>query len=165
MKQSFLFPSDKFTFGKYIGKEIAYVIDTDKSYYNWAISQGMQVSEIIHDYYNGIDVISYKITPKIIKKTDTLQIIKLHFYLLPKEKFVRRKDVIKVVKKEILAEHKIKVPSKIQSVIVTHNWLGDGIQSDDIHLSSSREVFLKEYDKEMLEKFIEEKLKDFFVVS
>ena len=109
-KQAFNFPPDIFRFGKHSGKQIDFVIDNDRMYYNWLLSEGLRVSEIITDYAKGLDVVTESITYQVNKKTDILTIRSVKHYILPKLKFIRGKDFRKHISDTVIAEHKIEIP-------------------------------------------------------
>jgi len=81
------------------------------------------------------------------------------FYIMPKEKFVRRADKIVGVSKKELAVYEITTPFITSKEKRSRSWLGGGIQQDDINCYEEWEVDAIEYSQPELNNFIEEKLK------
>jgi len=152
------FPNDILTFGKYQGKELQYIIQTDKNYYNWLLEKGLKVSSLIEDLVKGINPIQSKVKTKIKTKTNTLIIEKEYFYILPKLKFIRKNDKYRKVKTEVLQEIKIPIPYTIEKVKRSRSWLGNGLQHDDIHCSSEWIEEVKKYKEPDLQNFINEQI-------
>ena len=96
------------------------------------------------------DVFSFGISTK----KDTLTLRKATYKILPKIKFVRKNEKRILINKVDISTHKINIPYELKKVKRLRSWLGNGLQSDDIHCHSEWEEEIKVYDKEMLSKFI-----------
>jgi len=86
--------------------------------------------------------------------SDTFVVRERMFRILPKEKFIRKKDKrIQLYKKE-LGVYKLDVPFTFKDVKRSRSWLGDGMQCDDIPCYEEWTEKVKVYDKELLEDFV-----------
>lgn len=152
------FPNDVLQFGKYQGKTIQFVIDTDREYFDWLINNAIKASDLVLNYAKGENVLSSEIKYRIKTKSDLLIIEKHSFYVLPKKKFVQKNDKIRFVNKEVLSYVKITVPFTIEKVKRSRNWHGGGMQQDDINCYSEWFEDVKIYDKDLLQEFINKTL-------
>lgn len=158
MNREIKYPNDVLNFGKHKGKTIQYVIENDKSYFNWMKTENFIFSELITSLENGVDPIQTRIIPRVKSKSNLLLIEKQSFYILPKLKFVRKNDKIRRLESEILGEFKIDIPYTIEKVKRSRSWLGDGMQQDDINCYSEWFEDVKKYQEPQLTEFINEKL-------
>lgn len=158
-KQKFQFPSDTFDYGKYRGKSIDYILNNDRAYLDWSLSNGLNISDIVKDHINGIVSYKEKIYYQIDKKNDKFYIRSKKYWVLPKEKFVRKNDKIKVFSDTVLEEHLIDIPFSI-TIEKRSEWRDYTKFHNDCELVEF-EVKIKTYDKNLLDIFINEKMKKY----
>ncbi len=160
-RQRFRFPNERVYFGKHHGKTLIWIIDNDRPYFNYLINNGLIVTDLIMEYAKGNDLLNKKIRYKVCKSDDTLRIEEVFYYFLPKEKHVRKKDLTNIYSVKIIGTHKITAPYTIETIQMSRSWLGNGVQSDDIHCTSEWEEKVKRYDNDLLSLFINETLKNY----
>jgi hypothetical protein len=156
-KQQFLFPNDVFTFGKYKGKDIAWVIGNDKEYYNWLVQKGLSITHLISEYANGNNPEIEEIRYTVDKKNNTLLIRSFKYWVLKKEKFVRGKDKKKHISDKVIASYKIEIPFTIREETKSE-WRDYTKFHNDCELVEWK-VEVKTYEEPALSNFISEKLK------
>lgn len=151
------FPNNTVCFGKYFGKELSWIIDNDRPYYNWMLSVGKKVSPLIEDYANGINKVHEKIWHVIDKSKDELRIKQRLYYVLPAVKFVNREKK-KIISEKVIAIYPIRIPftthiehrsetrdyTKFHCDVETYEW----------------DVVVKTYDEKKIQKFIANALKN-----
>lgn len=85
----------------------------------------------------------------------TLKIYKFVYYILPKEKFVRRRDKKVWVSRDVLGTHEITVPYTTKTVTRESTYYADSyFQMDDMCSTSTWEEQEIIYDQKKLEEFI-----------
>lgn len=91
----------------------------------------------------------------ISTKSDELRIYEKKYEIIEGIKFVRKAKK-KAVKggSNLIGKFKIEIPFTVQNVQRSRNWLGGGMQHDDIFCSEEWTESVKVYDKELLSKFI-----------
>lgn len=154
--QKLMFPSDILRFGKHNKKEISFVIKNDKTYFDWLLSEGFVVSDLIKDYANGHDVENEQIIYSVNKKTDTLIFRSVKYYLLPKLKFVRKSDMRKHISDTVIAEYKIEIP--FTETVTTRTEYRDYTK---FHCDCEEVTIIintKTYDEIPFKEFLDEKL-------
>lgn len=82
-----------------------------------------------------------------------LRLISHDFEIRPAIKYVRKEKKI-LKSKSIFARFKIDLPFTMVKVTRVRNWLGDGMQQDDINCSSETTESVKEYDPELFRDFV-----------
>jgi hypothetical protein len=150
-----LFPTDILTFGKHKGKTFAQVIDEDKQYYQFLLrEQAITVTELVENYANGINNLVERLKYNI--EGDYIVIYKQQMYVLPVEKFVRKRERHSLVNKTEVERIKIPCEYTIEKQTRTKSYLGNGIQSDDRVVVNEYTVDVKVYkDPECFRNFVE----------
>jgi len=90
----------------------------------------------------------------ISTKKNILTLRKTTYKILPKIKFIRKREKRVLLEKIDLANYKIDVPFQLKKVKKSRSWHGNGMQCDDINCYSEWEEEVKIYDKEILSEFI-----------
>lgn len=125
----------------------------------WLIKNGLSVSHLITDYYNGIDSINEKTRYTINKQKDEIYIIQSKYYTVKKEKFVHKRDKTKIISQDKLETIKITVPFTI-TVEEIEEWRDYTKFHNDCELVKYT-VKTKHYKEPDFKEFLKEKLKKY----
>ncbi len=158
MNRFIKYPTDVISFGKHKGKSIKDIIDTDRNYFLWMLTECITISHLIYDYCEGKNPIQTKTYHSVDTKRGVLTINKRQFYVLKKEKGVRKKDHCHIVSDKLIGKFNIDLPYT-EKTEKRSEWRDYTKFHNDCELVEW-EVTLRIYDQKQLSEFVTNKLKE-----